>query len=420
LKGMKEDISETKREKGTPSTSHFTMSFGADAGSLPRFMKNPSGFIAAFIFTEHADYTDMRTQYAVNYGNEDIQDYKNATGGFAKYNIPVTKSIFYNNPEKINNSAFNKAFNTPICNLKGSAEFEKFIDDLHQHHFDICLHTPEQNTTTSKNLEEAIAYFSKKYDSKTWIDHGYDNGAKDNREDFVCDGLLSSSPQYALPLWQKYNTQYFWNCYYEDSLLFKNYHYSNHLKNYYHGFGDQLPVPDYWRQSTAAANVYSWPAHQLLIVKDLSLWHYYFNEVTFNDLINNQEVCISHLYPSRIDENTGFFTLNEKGKYTITEEFDKTLALMANYRDKKLLNLTTIRDFLDYRTAVDKVKYEILEGNKIRLTNVSNENINDLSMTTKSKNVVVNGKNISTKKWNGELVFWFDLKAGENVVIEYK
>ena len=419
LKGIKKDISETQRTKGSSSTYHFALNIGRDCGSLPRFMKNPSGYLAAFIFTEHADYTDLRTQYAVNFGSEDIHEYRNAIGGFAKYDIPVTKSVFYNNPENINNAVFNKAFDSPICNLKGNAEFEKFIDDLYQHHFDICLHTPEQNSSNSKNLEEAIAYFAKKYDSKTWIDHGYDNGIKDNREDFVCDGLVPSSPQYTLPLWQKYNTQYFWNCYYEDSLLFNRYHFYNHFKNYYHGFGDHIPAPDYWHQNNAPTNIYSWPAHQLLFIKDLSLWQYYFNEKTFNDLIDNQEICISHVYPSRVDENTGFFKLDEDGKYVVSAEFDNALARMASYRDKNLLNLTTIRDLLDYRTSVDKVKYEILEEGKIKLSNTSNSTIHNLSMTTKSKVVKMNGKNISTKKWNDELIFWFDLGVGESVVIEY-
>ena len=418
LKGIKEDRSNNWCVKGSSASSSFEFFCGEDAASIPRFMKNPHGYIAAFIFTEHADYTDLRTQYAVNYGSEEIQDYNKATGGFAKHKIPVTKSVFYNNPENTNNSAFNKDFTTPHCALKSTPDFEKFIDDLFQHGYEITLHTPDQNTTTPKNLEEAIRYFSGKYNSRTWIDHGYDNGEKDNREDFVCDGLIKQSPYYALDLWKKYNTRYFWNCYTEDSALFP-YAFNCNLKAIYHGFGDLLPTPDYWAHKAIATGVYSWPSNQLLFNKDAGLWGFFFDDDRINDLVQSQEILVNHCYPSRIDPGTGFFYLNEKGKYVITPEFDKTLEKLASFRDQNVLNTTTIKQFMDYQIALENVEYQMVSKGKIKIVNHNSTAVKGLSMAINAKEVVVSGKQIKTKQHHKDILFWFDLAPHESVDITY-
>ena len=61
-------------------------------------MKNPAGFEATYIWNEHADFTDIKTNRATYFGSENVIHPDNAIGGFVKYNIPVTKSVFYDNP----------------------------------------------------------------------------------------------------------------------------------------------------------------------------------------------------------------------------------------------------------------------------------------------------------------------------------
>jgi hypothetical protein len=55
----------------------------------------PDGFLAAYIFTEHADAGNMRTHKAAYFGNENITDITMASGGFAGHEIPVTKNVFF-------------------------------------------------------------------------------------------------------------------------------------------------------------------------------------------------------------------------------------------------------------------------------------------------------------------------------------
>lgn len=413
-KELQKDLSNRATKTSSKVSNEFSFFIGIETHSLPRFMKNKNGFLATYIFTEHADFTDMKTQYAVNFGSEDIHTYQDATGGFAKYNIPVTKSIFYVNPTHQNNNVANKNFNTEICNLKGTPSYENFLKQLHQNDFEICLHSPEHQSSNRKTLEEALSYLQKNYNSKSWIDHGYSNGIENNREDFMCDGLNPSSPFYAADLWRKYNTQYFWNGYNEHHWLFTQYKHKNSLNDIYHGWGDQFPQPDYWLQEKG---IYSWPSNQHFVFSNATKWQEIYCEENIRDLVYNQGTCINHCYPSSVDDESVFFERNEKGKYVAKKEFNKALELLDKYRTKKLLNVTTIREYLDYRIAVDQIEYRIISKHKIEI--YSPQKIDGLSMTVQSNNVKINGKKINTKKIGNDLIFWFDVEAGDKVVIEY-
>src|SRR6185369_8707437 len=125
--------------------------------------------------------------------------------GFVKNKIPVTKSVFYSNPEKILNSEsrHKSIFTTPIASIKNTRGFMEFLKQLQLEGNEICLHTPDQYTSKKSLVEEACAYMQKNFQAVTWIDHGYNNGPKNNREAFVCDGLNKNSPSYAGDAWEK-------------------------------------------------------------------------------------------------------------------------------------------------------------------------------------------------------------------------
>lgn len=62
------------------------------------------GKLQQMIWTEHADYTDLQTQRAVNFGADTIEHATQARGGFVANKIPVTKSVFFSNPENVSNA----------------------------------------------------------------------------------------------------------------------------------------------------------------------------------------------------------------------------------------------------------------------------------------------------------------------------
>jgi hypothetical protein len=102
--GIYEDYSTSLYKKRDKVESSFNIHLVKPSVKLPKLLSTPYGTLASFVWTEHADYTDMRTQRAVYYGSEKIHRPDSATGGFIRYSMPVTKSIFYSNPQPVKNS----------------------------------------------------------------------------------------------------------------------------------------------------------------------------------------------------------------------------------------------------------------------------------------------------------------------------
>jgi hypothetical protein len=381
-------------------------------------MKNPLGFEATYIWTEHADFSDIRTNRATYFGSEKITAADSAIGGFVKYNIPVTKSVFYDNPDSITNTeASNGIFNSFECAIKTDSTFSNFLDEIYEKGSEICLHTPEQFTTTEERFEEALSFMQTEYKSPTWIDHGYNNQSQNNREDLVCDGSLKESPFYSIEKWNTHNVKYLWNPYYEDYFSFKDFGFNSSIEKAYTGWGDFIPKPDYWQHQNKTANIYHWPTSSALFVENNGFWDYFFNPIKFDDFIDNWSVEINHCYPPWVDPKKGFWTYNSDSVIIAQPGFNKTLKLMSDLRDEGKLNVCTIKDFMDYRLATEKVDFEILSDGRIKITNNSGKQIQGLSFATKAKYVLVNRLKPQQKTVGSDLVFWFDIEFGESKTV---
>ncbi len=420
---VKQDLSCSSYKAGDTRENSFSFFAGIDIPAMPRLMLNPDGFLSAYIFTEHADWTDIRSHRAVYFGSEDITDASKATGGFVKNKIPVTKSVFYANPDHVLNSqsTHQNIFTTPIASIKETDGFSEFLQQLNKLGYDICLHTPDQLTSERPLLEEAISYMKKNFNTVSWIDHGYNNGAKNNREAFVCDGLNKDSPSYAKDIWEKYGTSYFWNTYHEDyspddSLLLFN---SSQIIPYI-GFGDCIPTPNYWQHPTRTGNFYSWCTKDLLEMPDVSLWNYLFSPDRLNDFAFNRSVKFNHCYPSGGVVDKGFWKINEQKKIVVEPEFEKVLERFAAYRDSGLINLSTVRDMMNYWIDCEKIRFDYDPDGKIKITNQNDHDVKGLSLAVKANVVSIDGKTPSQKKDGSDLIFWFDLKAGESAMLQIK
>ena len=135
------DKSSANYKPGDERTNEFTIIFGHIPMQTPRLMLVPDGYLAAYVFTEHADAGNMRTHRAAYFGDENITDIKMASGGFAGHEIPVTKSVFF---EYLDGGMPD--------NLTLEDDSEKvyldFLDQLYQTGlYDLCLHTPDESNS---------------------------------------------------------------------------------------------------------------------------------------------------------------------------------------------------------------------------------------------------------------------------------
>ncbi len=385
---------------------------GKKERSMPRILPTKNGCQAAYLWTEHADFADFRLHKITYYGNENASGPSQATAGFAARNIPVTKSVFYTVNDTLQNEDYHYCqLPSELASIKKTHGFEAFLDSLHAIGNEICLHTPDFFTTDSALMDEALEYITKRYGSHTWIDHGYNNGHSDNREDFMCDGLNS----YAKYLWVKHDIRYFWNGYFEDKLPQQKFRFSQSRTIPYHGFEDQLPYPLSWENLKTEQGMYSWRTSTVFFPNSGSSWNYYFSDEKLADFVNNYGVEFNHVYPAHTG-HPGFWTFDADSNLIIQPEFDLVLQKMAILRDQGLLEIPTVSNFMEYQHDIERVKIDINETG-FQITNDNRDDIVGLTLTIKAKNLSNDFKTQfkGTRLHGDDIIFWFDIKAGEDL-----
>ena len=414
LENYFEDISCQRVYNGMEWNHSIVLYAGNDVSNLPRIMKIPFGYESGIIFTEHADWTDIRTHRAVLFGNEHITQAKDATGGFVYYGIPVTKSVFYNNPDQVTNAEISRgAFPGLHTTIKTDRDFEKLLKQLHKIGFDICLHTPEQYTTTSDNLKEALKYMRRKFKSTTWIDHGYNNGSTHNREDMVCDGLNQQSDVYAADLWQSHGIKYLWNAYYEENRM-EQWYFDNNLMKPYPGFGDALPN----RQiTTFHFPLFTWCTPSTLEATSDNDWNFYYNEERLQRIVDNHDVHITHIYPAWVIPGRTFWTYDADSTIIALPGMNQAFERIAKLRDEHKMLPMTIKTYLDYYSGLLNVSYEIIDAEHIRLKNQGDE-IKGFTLLCPSPIRLEDNRYYEFRKSNDDYYVWFDLKANDEVTIK--
>ncbi len=405
------DASCSHFERGEGLHSFFEISLSKKR-DLPRIMPVWEGYEAAVIFTEHADWSGIRTHRAVCFGSEDVVSADSAIGGYVYYDVPVTKSVFFNNPDSVRNIEKNPEFPDLHATLDDTVFFD-FIKQLKNKGFDICLHTPEQYTSTSENLSLAMAFMKEHFNTKTWIDHGYNNSEVNNRENMVCDGLNPSSPYYLCDLWKQNGVEFPWNASYEESHIFDDYKFDNNLTMPYSALSDCMPLPrvaclpvnnDFMLWSTT----YTMEPH--------SYWGYYLSEGRLQKITDFREVFIIHCYSPWVTEERGFWT-KENDKIVAKPSFNKALQRIANLRDKKMLLPTTVERYMHYQKQLRDVDYVVNYDGSIVISNKGNEVIKGFTLVSSSDMEAVD-KQIEKKYSGEEYMIWFDLEPEECVMIK--
>ncbi len=455
--GRWEDQSMASFNSGSERINSFSISLGNLPKKVPRIMSVPHGYLAGYVFTEHADGGNIRTHKAVYFGSDTIENVENATGGFVGNSIPVTKSIFYFNPES---STYSSLINDTENNQYGS-----FIDQLMKTGiYELCLHTPEGGNSKRELMEESIKFMKERYDAISWIDHGM-FGGKNNRECFVADGLNIKSKYYAADLWNKYNTIYFWNPAVEelrkdsrisisgemkalklfsatvsfwrhyfsaDELnevnfmpafleLVNRYSYKYESNSFNTYKGDAYPTPLYWMHPTRTGNFYSWATD--FTYSYSGLWtnraeRQYFTELKQLDrLIKNQGIFINHGYYIRNIQGNDL-TYERDGRFIINPYFEKILEYMDLRRDEGDLYISTIKDLIGYWILTENVSFKYKPDGKIVVWNDNEKPICGLSLIVQSSNVLVNGVIPKFRRIGDDTIFWFDINPNGHVILE--
>jgi len=406
-------VEKSKRmlKKGDIINSSFDFSITQHI-DLPRLMPVWDGYESGIVWTEHADWTDIRTHRAVYFGNEDVTCADSAVGGFVYYGIPVTKSVFYCNPDKVSNVIKNRDFPRLHSSIKGDSVYLDFLKQLRDRDFEICLHTPDQYTTTREILSEALSFMKENFGSPTWIDHGYNNSYVNNRENLVCDGLDEKSRYFAYDIWKENGLRYFWNAYNEELRQYGKWGFSSNLQHPYPFWGDAFPKPRFMRLPDDP-EMLLWSTEYT--TEPGASWDYYFRQNNLDVLVESRSVFISHTYPAWVETKRGFWDMGD-GKVVAKEEFNKALERIASLRDRRLLLPTTIEKYLKYQEQLQCVDYQFDNDGNVILKNNNPEAVQGLTLISKSPLEVMD-KMTSRRMSKGECVVWFDMEPYETVKI---
>ena len=409
-----EDISYRYVKAGEVFENDFNIYHNAP-DNLPRLMPVWDGYQSAFIFTEHADWTDLRTHRAVLFGNENIESPKDAVGGFCYFDIPVTKSVFYWNPDNVTNEKTSEGlFPGLVASIKTDKEFFKLLKTIKKQGFEICLHSPEVYTTILDEFPKAMRFMRQHFNTVSWIDHGYNNGPDKNREDLVCDGLLPESPYYSVDLWKKNGVRYLWNAYYEENRM-EQYNFDSHFVQPFDGYGDALPNRQITTLPNGDKDFLLWSTPSTLEINEDHEWYYYFDSIRLQRLVDQHNVFITHVYPAWSNPHRAFWQYNENGTAVAMPGFNYALSQLAHFRDEKKILPTTIQEYLGYHEKLLNVDYQIVDNKTISLTN-HGDNIKGLTLLC-SKPIIVEGKVIDFRKVDEGYLVWFNLNKNETVII---
>jgi hypothetical protein len=435
---------------GDERTNRFSIFFGWVPEYTPRIMLVPDGYLAGYVFTEHADGGTLRTHRAVYFGDEKIDNIADARGGFAGHRIPVTKSVFYED--------FDDGFSSRPG--KDSTNERAILDFLDQIYYtdkcEVCLHTPDSSNSNRLYLDEAITRVTDRYKSPTWIDHGMYSG-NNNREAFVADGLNPGSEYYSADLWMQHGIRYFWSpaveairfSKFESSLesdllhvrlthlageFWRRYKYSRQ----YLGEGVfescagiikghmpmtelnslqplrniSLPTPLCWQNPDLSGPFYSWTTEFVYRgqkTEDSALW--FNNEKRQLDyLIENRGVFINHGYFVRYGAKDNFI-VEKNNEYVVNPVFDEILSYMSQLRDRGDLALITVGDLLDYWVLTKNVTFEYNQDGSVVVVNNNDETIKGLSLAVPAgeSDVTVDGSAPHSRSGGEDKIIWFDI-----------
>ena len=399
--GDRADISSQSRRIGDSYTSYvaFSISPGTIPGSLVK-TRQPDGYEAVLVLTNHAGSERAATVNAVAYGTEDTADPVYGTQGIVGRGLGWTKSVFV---------AWQ---NAPYEDLNDEA-FKSLHGRLHKDGVEIIGNTITADTDTRTEVEAGLQRLSQ-YGAKNWIDTDAANGAN-NREDIASQGTIKGDVNYTLDLLHAQGYGYAWS--YIDmttngndlNMLNPSVVGANTSFFYYNNRIDDDPSDN--------AGIYLWSTLNTKRKPEL-----YYTSANIDNLISQRGVHIGHEYmASTVSENHTWYANPANGKIEITPTFDSELAYIASKRDAGLLWTPTMAQFGNYLKLQQNVLISNIGGRSYRVTNNNPASISGLTLLAEEEATSVNldGKALSLSggSYKGNKIVFPALLPGQTVIL---
>lgn len=387
-------LDETKRVVGESVEYHIRFSINGDEKYIAK-MRQPYGYLATLVFTEHADGENVKKSRAIAYGYSESSHPLFGTKGFLGNNLTWTKSIF----------VFDYT-NHPSDALMEKQEYKNLIDQLHSDGVEIVPHSITSVTDNRSVVMSGLDILTQ-YKTRNWIDHGAGSG-KENFEALASQGWNAQSEYYILDLLHRYNYRYAWG--YIDYPIMESLNLLEPNKTsvinpymYYNNRIDDNSTDDF--------KIFLWNSMNTNKKPEK-----YYTKANIDKLINEKGVHIGHEYFDYEDcKGHAYDKIFLRDEYKINDIFEKELEYIAQKRNKGDLWVTTVSEFGDYLTSILNVR-TIYEGDgKYIIKNDNDRAINGLSFITNKKNItniLIDGVPTSNVRVvDNDIIFWMNISS---------
>ena len=399
--GNKADISSQSRKIGDSYTSSLT--FSVSPGTTPESLiktRQPYGYHAVLVLTNHADTEKTETINAIAYGTEDTTSPDYGSKGIVGRGLGWTKSVFV-------------AWQNAPYNDLNDAGFKSLHDQLYKDRVEIIANTITDDTDTRTEVENGLKRLSG-YGARNWIDADAANGTK-NWEDIASQGTIKGDANYILDLLDAQGYEYAWSYIdmtisgYDLNMLNPSVVGANTSFFYYNNRIDDDPSNN--------TRIYLWSTLNTKKKPEL-----YYTNANVDSLISQRGVHIGHEYMGGLaTENHAWYVNPSNGKISIFPAFDDELAYIASKRDAGLLWTPTMAEFGDYLKLQKSVSISFISSGTYKVTNNNSESINGLTLLAESNVVSVNldgrALSLSGGSYNGNEVILPTLSPGQTVVL---
>jgi hypothetical protein len=400
----------------------LTLSLGHAPRDTPRLLMQPHGRVATHVWTEHACFTDLRVHKAVYFGSDRIERSADATGGFVKHRIPVTKSIFFDNPDGVANDGHSPLFTGPQASLQTTPGMSEYLREIAAAGMEICLHCVQPNTSTEPAVGQAVEAMRKLFQPVSWIDHFWYHPFGEKRgcaESFCCRGQLSFSRS----IWKRAGIRYFWNPFYEYETITEARTRREEL-NHWH-WDQAAPNPIIWRHPTFA-NDRVVVSHRNSDFASFATWEAWFpksssqryTDQSIDTLVADWGVSIAHAYMTFVGEENLAWRLAPDDSIEIGPEFDGLLAHMSALQSDGLLWNATLKEFMRYQEQLEDLHLSPRpQANGVALVNGAAAPVSGVTFAMTSSSVSIDGRRVNGRANQNDYIYTADVPASGEVLI---
>ncbi len=405
------DLSSTYRPQYSSANYHISFAIGREERIL-RKERQPLGYEATLIFSEHAEGQDVDTGEAIAYGSSDRNSPDYGKKGIVGHGLTFTRSIWAES-----SSAYNSTMGLD------NPKFRELTDRMYRDGVEIIPHTITNLSDNRKKVIEGLRKFEA-YSSDNWIDHA---GAR-NYEDLVNSGWKRHSPYYILDLLDKFDYNLAWS--YID--LNENYKPPREEEHWSVPLGEiNMLVPDRTDQIQPILfynnrldddisddkKIYLWTT--ISFWRGITLSDYY-SPFQIDKLISERGLNISHHYFAGQKIHSWFIDYLVKrsdGGWDISPTFDNYLSYMADKEREGRLWVPTLSQWANYLLATDEVDIIPTLDEEFIIRNEGDKNILGFALSTELQGInaiYLDGTILNDfKRVGDDLIFWFDLSAKE-------